>query len=249
MTDETLHSNPLQPEPKPSPHRWYRQLPVSALTAIAAVLLATGSATAWWTWQTISARQEAAQQPIPEAAIPITPDPTDGAPGTTTSPLDPAAEPVPSSTAEQVSVQVYWLKDTGTQLELVPATLMLEAGRSPESQLQQAFEYLLNDTNATDGAEESGAIASTIPANTHLNSVEIDAEGIHVDLSAEFTLGGGSASMGGRLGQVIYTATTLDAEAPVWLSIDGTPLELLGGEGLMVSQPMTRAEFDKEFSL
>ena len=53
----------------------------------------------------------------------------------------------------------------------------------------------------------------------------------------------------GRLTQVVYTATSLDTEQSVWLSVDGEPLELLGGEGLEISQPMTREIVDTEFPL
>jgi spore germination protein GerM len=78
-------------------------------------------------------------------------------------------------------------------------------------------------------------------------SVQADSNEVYVDLSPQFTTGGGSASMIGRLGQVIYTASSLNPDAKVWISVGGKPLEILGGEGLEVPQPATRKNFEAEF--
>jgi spore germination protein GerM len=141
----------------------------------------------------------------------------------------------------QQTAQIYWLKDTGTHLEVVPTTLPV-ATNNPSAVLEVAFANLLaGPTDAT--------FSSTIPQGTKLRSVKIQNDGIHVDLSEEFTTGGGSASMMGRVAQVLYTATTLQPNAKVWLDVEGKPLDVLGGEGLELEQPMTRKSFKENFTL
>jgi spore germination protein GerM len=88
---------------------------------------------------------------------------------------------------------------------------------------------------------------SAIPTNTKVLSATTKNKEIRINLSKAFTSGGGSASMQGRIIQVLYTATTLEPDAKVFLSVEGKPLKLIGGEGLEVPQPMTRKDFALDF--
>jgi spore germination protein GerM len=144
------------------------------------------------------------------------------------------------ATATQ-TVQVYWVKDAGDKFEGIPTKVALKEADKPDATLQAAFNSLLA------GPTKDAKVSSEIPKGTKLRSLSVKNEGVYIDLSAEFTSGGGSSSMTGRLGQVIYTATSLKPDSKVWISVEGKPLELLGGEGLEVAQPSTRQTFDKNF--
>jgi spore germination protein GerM len=148
----------------------------------------------------------------------------------------------PPATVQSTIAKIYLLRDTGRNLELVPTSIEVNA-EQPNAVLIGAFNSLLTNI------ENSKTVSSTIPEGTKLRSLTIQKDGIHVDLSTEFTTGGGSASMMGRLAQVIYTATTLQPNANVWIDVEGKPLEILGGEGLEIERPMTRQNFEENFSL
>jgi spore germination protein GerM len=140
------------------------------------------------------------------------------------------------------NVQVYWLNNVNNRIEVVPSSITLKDADKPSEILEAAFNSLLT-------GPANPAFATTIPKGTKLRKLSLEADGVHVDLSKEFTAGGGSASMTGRVAQVLYTASSLDPAAKVWIEVEGTPLEVLGGEGLMLDQPLTRENFKKNFEL
>jgi spore germination protein GerM len=94
-----------------------------------------------------------------------------------------------------------------------------------------------------------GKLTSTIPVGTKILSAKVMADGIHVDLSKEFTQGDGATSMIGRLGQVVYTATAQNPTAPVWITVEGKKLEVLGEVGVEVRQPVTRESYNRDFPI
>ncbi|MBV8884672.1 MAG: GerMN domain-containing protein [Chroococcidiopsidaceae cyanobacterium CP_BM_RX_35] len=201
------------------------RIPRGVVVGIVAAMVAAGGGAAWWT--------------VHSANSPTNPPP----PTTTT--LPPPTSPLRSPLAAKAEIQtaqVYWLKDTDKHLELVKSSVKLKAANQPDAVLAAAFNRLLA------GPTDAG-VSSTIPRGTKLRDVKTKSDGVHVNLSQEFTSGGGSDSMTGRIGQVLYTATSLEPSAKVWISVEGKPLTVLGGEGLELEQPLTRQGFQQNFSL
>ncbi|PSN17928.1 spore germination protein [filamentous cyanobacterium CCP5] len=226
-------------------NRGFRSIPLSILVAIGIVVLASGGSAAWFTWRTLNPKPPVAEFPTLEGQLDdLAKSPVDAIPSEPVVPDTPTKQPESSPTAQDVTLELYWLKDTGTAFSLTPEAITLPAEGGSETQLKSAFEQLL----AKAGNPDQDAF-STIPDQTRLLGLSVEPDGVHVNLSEEFRQGGGSASMTGRLGQVIYTASALNADVPVWISIEGKPLDILGGEGLLVDQPMTRADFAADFDL
>ncbi len=218
----------------------HRRVPLGVVAGFSVLVLATGSAVAWWSWHSISRNT-----PTPSAIQSANPSQNDdgvnnsnGAlPGETQKPQTRSA-PV---TTEK-TLQVYWLKGTGSEIALEPVPVKSSSTSDTTARLKAALDQLLaGPTNAS--------VTTTIPKGTQLQSIAVREDGIHISLSKEFKSGGGSTSMTGRVAQVLYTATSLNPGGQLWLEIDGKPLETLGGEGLILEQPLTRKIFERDFPM
>ncbi|TVP62322.1 MAG: spore germination protein [Nodularia sp. (in: Bacteria)] len=163
---------------------------------------------------------------------------------TPTRPSNTITQPTQPSTTQPGQEQtpsVYWLKPNATSFDLVPQPVQI-AATQPNQVLETAFQTLL--AGPTEGTD-----STTIPQGTKLLGLKRENDEVHVNLSDDFTTGGGSASMIGRIGQVVYTATTLDPNAKVYIEVDGEQLDILGGEGVELQQPLTRESFDQNYPL
>lgn len=211
------------------------QLTLGAKKAIAILLLTVGSG-AILTSCNLNAPETTVPTPSPTNTV-VTPTPTTVP---TTSPTNTVVTPTPETKNATTKAQIYLVEDKNGKLELVARPITVEQKATNEAAiLEQSFNRLLTQTQ-TDG--------NAIPQGTKLRSIKVEKDSITVDLSPEFTSGGGTFSMTGRLGQVIYTATSLNPKGKVFLSVDGKPLDILGGEGLEITQPMTRETFQKDFT-
>lgn len=176
------------------------------------------------------------------AETPTTDSATGDAPTAQAPQSVPTTEGSDDLSLNQQPLSVYWLGAEGGELELVPAPMGTEAAKSESSasEIRAAVDTLL-------AGPESAQHTTTIPDKTKLLDLSVENDGVHVDLSPEFTTGGGTASMQGRVAQILYTVTSGNPQEQVWLSVDGEPLEVLGGEGLLLDQPLTRQNFQENF--
>ncbi|MDB9526836.1 GerMN domain-containing protein [Oscillatoria sp. CS-180] len=212
---------------------------LGVILGLAAVILSAGSATAWLTWRSIAPKTPVVEFPeieIEGEAIP------EGVDAPTSPPVEVPDPPEADVTSPRQEATLYWLSSEGDAVALNSSSIELPAEASSSDTLELAFASLM------DGPESAGA-ATGIPPETELLALSVESEGVYVNLSEDFTYGGGSASMIGRLAQVVYTATALEPESPVWLSVEGEPLTLLGGEGLEVRQPITRSDLESDFGV
>lgn len=98
------------------------------------------------------------------------------------------------------------------------------------------------------GEEYDAGLLSEIPPRTSLLDLNLSGGVATVDLSSAYAEGGGSLSMSARVAQVVFTATQFDNVERVQFWLDGKPIDFLGGEGIVVSDPLERLDVDRSLS-
>jgi len=92
-------------------------------------------------------------------------------------------------------------------------------------------------------AERASGVSTAVPAGTRLLSVSINGGIATVDLTSEYQSGGGSFSMQVRLGQVVYTLTQFPTVKKVRFQLDGAPVNVFSGEGIVLDHPVGRSDY------
>jgi hypothetical protein len=87
------------------------------------------------------------------------------------------------------------------------------------------------------------AMYTTIPDGTRFLGLRIEDRIAIVNLSREFESGGGSASVLGRLAQVVYTLTQFPTVDGVRFELDGEPVTVFGGQGAILDEPVGRDDY------
>jgi germination protein M len=159
-----------------------------------------------------------------ESAVSLGPPPRTG------STSDP--ETTPTAPAS-VSLEVWFAKDGN-----------LVAGRRTHASTPRvataAVEALLAGPTR---AERASGLSSAIPAGTRLLGIAIAGGVATVDLTSEYQSGGGSLSMQMRLGQVVYTLTQFPTVRAVRFRLDGAPVNVFSGEGIVLDHAVGRSDY------
>lgn len=132
------------------------------------------------------------------------------------------------------SVPVYFLKTYGeNDYKLIAVRRKIY---KDEANLKVAIIELLKGPNVN---EQNLGYYSEIPPKTQLIEIKNTPERVTINLSQEFGYGGGSSAMTMRLKQLAHTALSSVDKKPVYLELDGEQANVIGGEGVMVPQPLS----------
>lgn len=109
---------------------------------------------------------------------------------------------------------------------------------------KSCFEFAIKELlQAPTRWERSKGFSSEIPQGTKVLSVRESENSIMVDLSSNFEAGGGTESTVYRIKQVIKTVNA-NTSLPVYLYINGKQANVVGGEGIMLKQPLNEGSID-----
>ncbi len=153
-----------------------------------------------------------------------------GPPSTGSTSITEPTGTVPTS----VSLEVWFLQGE----QLVRQTRSHEATRLVAT---AAMKALLAGPSP---AELAAGLHTSVPAGTKLLGISIKKGVATVDLTSQYQSGGGSLSMKARLAQVVYTLTQFPTVRAVLFHLDGEPVNVFSGEGIVLDHPVGRADYE-----
>jgi germination protein M len=159
---------------------------------------------------------------------------------TTAAPVGTTASSSTSTTTagdpdETVTLNVYYVRDEKicAAARVVPKTEQVGAA---------AMEALLEGPTTQ---EEAAGVFDAIPEGTTFLGLDIEDGVATVDLSEEYASGGGTLSMSMRLAQVVFTLTQFPTVEGVEFKLDGRPVEVFSGEGIILNHPVDRSDYEE----
>ena len=142
--------------------------------------------------------------------------------------------------SEKVYVNVFFIGQDENNYEVYKAVKREYDSTVDGSKIKFAIDSLIMGPKPD---EKIRGVYSEIPFGTRVISITERSEGIIINLSYEFETGGGTDSIYKRIYQLIKTAKR-NTEKPVYLYIEGHKADVIGGEGIMLNQPLNENSLD-----
>lgn len=145
----------------------------------------------------------------------------------------------PSKTENKDSnkTEVYFLKTEDNESVKVATTKNDTIYKTDSERFRATMEALFSGPS---GLEKIAGVYSEIPPETKLLEIREDENSYTINISEDFEFGGGADSMKVRVKQLVITATQAAKGKDVYLEIEGKRAEYVGGEGIMILQPLQR---------
>ncbi len=151
----------------------------------------------------------------------------------------PTEQPTANDETETKKAEIYFLAlNSDANGIYKPVTREIPQN---EDKLDFAIKELLKGPNIV---EKSMGTYSEIPKNTKLLGIKHKGNKIIINLSDEFQWGGGTDSIYSRMMQLIKTSINNSKNKKIYLYIDGKQVNFLGGEGIMISQPLNEKSLE-----
>lgn len=130
-------------------------------------------------------------------------------------------------------VSVYFVKVVnGSKNEVLPLKRQVKTNK-----MASAIAELIAGPSLT---EKNRGFLTEIPQSTKIIGIKEFSDKYEINLSSEFSSGGGSESMKLRLAQLSNTAIDAAGNKPVYLKIKGEKAKFIGGEGLEIPHPLEK---------
>ena len=141
---------------------------------------------------------------------------------------------------QKVYVNVFFIGQNDAKEEVYKAVKRQYDETIDGSKIKFAIQALISGPTAY---EKSKGVYSEIPAETHIIAINETSDKVIINLNSAFENGGGTDSLYKRLYQLIKTARR-NTNKPVYLYIEGNRADVIGGEGIMITQPLNDNSLD-----
>ena len=149
-------------------------------------------------------------------------------------------EQKPSDPQEKEYVNIYFIGKNEHNEEVYKAVKRLYNKDIDGSKIKFAVSSLIRGPKSE---ERQRGVYTEVPSNSEVINVTEQSDKVIVNLNSAFVTGGGTESLYKRLYQLIKTAR-LNSSLPVYLYIDGQRADVVGGEGIMLSQPLSNSSLE-----